>query len=77
MLAVDVTPEMIAALEARFGAASTLGNEPSVRSWLGDILDLPAYQVSRFLCVERVPCSLSRTVFCCSRRPLCLTNARI
>lgn len=45
ILAVDVTPEMIAELERRVGTASTLGNEPGVRTWVGDILDVPAYQV--------------------------------
>ena len=46
VLAVDVCPEMLAALAERCGGApSALGNEPGVRTWLGDVQDLPAYQV--------------------------------
>ncbi len=45
VLAVDVTPEMIAALEERLGKPSTVGNDPCVRTWVGDVLDLPPYQV--------------------------------
>ncbi|KAL4447549.1 hypothetical protein ABPG75_004768 [Micractinium tetrahymenae] len=44
ILAVDVAPAMLAQLERRFPAPSTLGNEPGVRTWLGDIVDLPGYQ---------------------------------
>ena len=45
ILAVDVTPEMIAAVEEEIGKASTLGNEACVRTWVGDVADVPAYQV--------------------------------
>lgn len=45
ILAADVTPEMIAAVEAHFGKPNVLGNDPCVRTWLGDIVDLPAFQV--------------------------------
>ncbi len=45
ILAVDVCPAMIAALQQRVGAASALGNEPCVRTWLGDVVELPVYQV--------------------------------
>lgn len=45
ILAVDVAPAMLAELQKRFPAPSALGNDPCVRTWLGDIVDLPAYQV--------------------------------
>ena len=44
VLAVDVCPAMLAALEARFEPPAALGNAPGVRAWLGDVCDLPAYQ---------------------------------
>lgn len=44
ILAVDVAPAMLAELQKRFPAPSALGNDPCVRTWLGDIVDLPAYQ---------------------------------
>eukprot|EP00887_Chlorella_sp_A99_P003181 scaffold9.g3181.t1 len=45
ILAVDVCPEMLEELQRQVGGApSTLGNEPGVRTWVGDVLDLPAYQ---------------------------------
>ena len=47
VLAVASTPEAAAALEARFGPPSTLGNDPCVRAWCGDVAGLPPYQVSR------------------------------
>jgi hypothetical protein len=47
ILAVDVCPTMVEALQHRFGAASTLGNDACVRTWLGDVTELPAYQASR------------------------------
>ena len=46
ILAVDVSPGMLAALQARVGPPpSGLGNEPGVRTWQGDVAALPAYQV--------------------------------
>lgn len=46
ILAVDVCPEMLQALQQRVGCEpSTLGTEPGVRTWVGDVQDLPAYQV--------------------------------
>lgn len=45
ILAVDVSPAMLEALHQRVGPASTLGNEAGVRTWLGDVAGLPAYQV--------------------------------
>lgn len=48
VLAVDICPEMLAALRARLGGeAGPLGNEPGVRCWEGDVVDLPPYQVRR------------------------------
>lgn len=44
ILAVDLSPVMLEALQQRVGPASTLGNEPCVRTWLGDVSDLPGYQ---------------------------------
>jgi riboflavin kinase len=44
VLAVDAAPAMVAALAARFGPGELLGNAPCVRPWLGDALDVPAYQ---------------------------------
>lgn len=45
ILALDVCPAMLEALEQRFGGGSTLGNEAAVRTWLGDIeAGLPPYQ---------------------------------
>lgn len=45
ILAVDVSPAMLAALQQRVGQPSSLGNEPCVRTWLGDVTELPSYQV--------------------------------
>ena len=46
VLAVDVTPEMLEALQQQFcGSNPTAGNEAQVRTWLGDVQSLPAYQV--------------------------------
>jgi riboflavin kinase len=44
VLAVDAAPAMVAALAARFGPGELLGNAPCVRPWLGDVLDVPAFQ---------------------------------
>jgi len=48
MLAVDVCPAMLQALRSRVNGGetrtSTLGNEPAVRIWEGDVIDIPAYQ---------------------------------
>ena len=44
IVAVDVCPTMIEALHTRIGSPpSVLGNDPCVRTWVGDIIDLPAY----------------------------------
>lgn len=48
ILAVDVCPEMIDALKQRMAAAGAggappLGNTPAVRTWTGDVVDLPSY----------------------------------
>jgi ubiquinone/menaquinone biosynthesis C-methylase UbiE len=45
ILAADVSPAMLEALRQRCGPASTLGNEPGVRTWQGSVEALPAYQV--------------------------------
>ena len=45
ILAVDICPTMLEALQQRVGPASTLGNDPCMRTWLGDVVDLPVYQV--------------------------------
>ncbi|PRW60354.1 riboflavin kinase isoform B [Chlorella sorokiniana] len=44
ILAVDVSPGMLAALQQRVGAPSSLGNDACVRTWLGDVTELPSYQ---------------------------------
>ena len=46
ILAVDVAGKMLEALTERYGQAS-LGNEKRVRTWLGDICSVPAYQVTK------------------------------
>lgn len=44
IVAVDVCPAMIEALHKRVGSPpSVLGNDPCVRTWTGDILELPSY----------------------------------
>lgn len=46
ILAVDICPEMLAAVDADFGPPEehkALGNYPAVRTWCGDIVDLPSY----------------------------------
>ncbi|KAI3429362.1 hypothetical protein D9Q98_005457 [Chlorella vulgaris] len=43
ILAVDVSPTMVEALQQRAGPESTLGNDACVRTWLGEIVDLPYY----------------------------------
>lgn len=44
IIAIDVCPAMIQALHKRIPSpASTLGNHPCVRTWVGDIIDLPNY----------------------------------
>lgn len=43
ILAVDICPAMLTALEQRCGRSRTLGNEPGVRTWCGDVADLPSY----------------------------------
>lgn len=45
VLAVDVSRPMLEALQRRVQTAGSLGNEPGVRTWLGDVAELPAYQV--------------------------------
>jgi len=44
VLAVDVAAAMLATLCAAHGCAGPLGNEPGVRTWLGDVESVPAYQ---------------------------------
>lgn len=44
ILAVDLSENMLAELKKRYCNTSSLGNEPGVRTWLGDVVDLPAYQ---------------------------------
>lgn len=44
ILAVDVSPKMLAEVTARFGQAPTLGNTSTVRTWLGPIEELPPHQ---------------------------------
>jgi hypothetical protein len=46
ILAVDVSPTMVEALQQRAGPESTLGNDACVRTWLGEVVDLPSYLVS-------------------------------
>jgi SAM-dependent methyltransferase len=43
ILAVDVAPKMLAILTSRYGKPPLLGNTQSVRTWLGDICELPNY----------------------------------
>jgi riboflavin kinase len=44
IVAIDVCPAMIDALHKRIPSpASTLGNHPCVRTWVGDVIDLPNY----------------------------------
>lgn len=45
VLAVDVSPAMLARLTTDHAASTTLlGNDPGVRTWLGDIESVPPYQ---------------------------------
>lgn len=45
-LAVDVAPAMLEAVQQSFPSQNvTAGNEPQVRTWLGDVQSIPAYQV--------------------------------
>lgn len=44
ILAIDVAPNMLAELESTFPVASTVGNDPAVRTWLGAFEDLPLHQ---------------------------------
>eukprot|EP00803_Ostreobium_quekettii_P005762 evm.model.scf_977.2 EVM.evm.TU.scf_977.2 scf_977:34418-42634(-) len=41
ILAVDLSPRMLEELASLFPPPSTLGNDPGVRTWCGDIIDLP------------------------------------
>eukprot|EP00200_Dunaliella_tertiolecta_P007165 CAMPEP_0202375320 /NCGR_PEP_ID=MMETSP1127-20130417/6009_1 /ASSEMBLY_ACC=CAM_ASM_000462 /TAXON_ID=3047 /ORGANISM="Dunaliella tertiolecta, Strain CCMP1320" /LENGTH=442 /DNA_ID=CAMNT_0048972759 /DNA_START=83 /DNA_END=1411 /DNA_ORIENTATION=+ len=44
ILAVDLSAAMLEVLQKKYGASqSTLGNDAGVRTWAGDILDLPNY----------------------------------
>lgn len=45
ILGVDVAVEMLDKLKESFGSAPPLGNEPAVRTWLGDFMELPTYMV--------------------------------
>jgi SAM-dependent methyltransferase len=44
ILAVDLSPKMLSEIDRRFGRAPTLGNSAAVRTWLGDICELPDHQ---------------------------------
>jgi SAM-dependent methyltransferase len=47
VLALDVCPEMLDRLRSKFGADAAggeLGNEPGVRTWVGELGGLPGYQ---------------------------------
>ena len=45
VLAVDVSPAMLARLTTDHASSTTLlGNDPGVRTWLGDVESVPAYQ---------------------------------
>ncbi len=44
ILAVDLAPRMLDVVKERY-CVSTLGNEASVRTWVGDVIDLPRYMV--------------------------------
>lgn len=71
ILAVDVSPGMLEALHRRMGPPSSLGNDPAVRTWLGDVADLPSYQASlrwALLRAER-PCQTPPAV-CLSSLPV-------
>lgn len=43
ILAVDLCSKMLDELTTRYMRVGTLGNELGVRTWVGDIVDLPAY----------------------------------
>lgn len=46
ILVVEVTPSMIEAVRENFPSSkATAGNELQVRTWLGDVQSIPAYQV--------------------------------
>lgn len=46
ILAVEVSPAMVDAVHRNFpNTAASEGNTPQVRTWLGDVQSLPAYQV--------------------------------
>lgn len=51
IVGVDISLEMLDRLTKKFGNSPVLGNEPAVRTWLGDFMDLPAYYV-RLPCIE-------------------------
>lgn len=44
ILAIDVAPKMLAELEKSYPQPSSLGNEASVRTWLGAFEELPLHQ---------------------------------
>eukprot|EP00892_Ulva_mutabilis_P003187 jgi/Ulvmu1/1286/UM011_0010.1 len=44
ILAVDVSPNMLAEVTSRFGHNPVLGNTAAVRTWLGPIEELPPHQ---------------------------------
>lgn len=86
ILAVDVSPAMIAALQQRVGAPSTLGNDACVRTWLGDVTELPSFQAREQLpAVGRCglvsagrSCALVMRTHCCQldSPPLCRCAAQ-
>lgn len=46
ILAIDLSPAMLAELRLRYCRGSTVsGNTPAVRTWLGEVTQLPPYQV--------------------------------
>ncbi|KAI8469809.1 MAG: Flavokinase-domain-containing protein [Monoraphidium minutum] len=46
IVAADLSPEMLAAVKARFGSPGTIGNNTGVRTWCSDFADLPVYMGS-------------------------------
>ena len=45
ILAVDLSPAMLQALQQTWPSTSTVGNQPRVRTWLGDVVTVPRYMV--------------------------------
>lgn len=51
ILAVDLSPAMLAAFHQAWPPPPALGNQPRVRTWLGDVLTVPRYMVIMHLCL--------------------------